>query len=61
VLILRTNRIQGNSENFQNSDTDVVVLRGGMDKKQLEKNRNCLTAIPSCDERVLLATGRYVG
>lgn len=40
---------------------NVVVLRGGMSKKQLEEIRNCLAAIPNHDDRVLLATGRYVG
>jgi superfamily II DNA or RNA helicase/very-short-patch-repair endonuclease len=40
---------------------NLVVLRGGMGKKQLEEIRNCLTAIPNNDDRVLLATGRYVG
>jgi superfamily II DNA or RNA helicase len=40
---------------------NVVVLRGGMGKKQLEDIRNNLAAIPNHDDRVLLATGRYVG
>jgi very-short-patch-repair endonuclease len=40
---------------------NVAVLRGGMGKKQLEEIRNCLTAIPNDDARVLLATGRYIG
>jgi len=39
----------------------LVVLRGGMRKKELEATAAQLLAIPQSDERVLLATGRYAG
>jgi superfamily II DNA or RNA helicase len=39
----------------------VVVLRGGMARKELEKTRAHLATIPDHEERLLLATGRYAG
>jgi superfamily II DNA or RNA helicase len=39
----------------------VVVLRGGMSRKEIEKTRAQLAAIPDDEERLLLATGRYAG
>jgi superfamily II DNA or RNA helicase/very-short-patch-repair endonuclease len=39
----------------------LVVLRGGMGRKELETTSATLSAIPADEERVLVATGRYVG
>lgn len=39
----------------------LVVLRGGMGRKELIVVRERLTAIPESAERVLLATGKYIG
>jgi superfamily II DNA or RNA helicase len=39
----------------------LVVLRGGMGKKELEALQARLAAIPAEEGRVLLATGRYIG
>lgn len=39
----------------------VVVLRGGMGRKEMAKTRAQLAAIPDDEERLLLATGRYAG
>jgi superfamily II DNA or RNA helicase len=39
----------------------VVVLRGGMSRKEIAKTRAQLEAIPDHEERLLLATGRYAG
>jgi len=39
----------------------LIVLRGGMSRKELENVRERLASIPETQERVLLATGRYVG
>jgi superfamily II DNA or RNA helicase/very-short-patch-repair endonuclease len=40
---------------------NLVVLRGGMSRKEIEKTRAQLAAIPENEERLLLATGRYAG
>ncbi|MFI5382229.1 MAG: TOTE conflict system archaeo-eukaryotic primase domain-containing protein [Tepidisphaerales bacterium] len=39
----------------------LIVLRGGMGKKQLNAIAAKLAAIPQNEARVLLATGRYIG
>ena len=39
----------------------AIVLRGGMNKNAIEAIRARLAAIPDDEERVLLATGRYIG
>ena len=39
----------------------LVVLRGGMGRKELRATIDRLAAIPESESRVLLATGRYVG
>src|SRR5262249_45536886 len=39
----------------------LVVLRGGMGKKENQAVRERLAAIPPNEERVLLATGKYIG
>ena len=40
---------------------NLIVLRGGMERKALQAVRARLTEIPDDEERVLLATGRYIG
>jgi very-short-patch-repair endonuclease len=39
----------------------LVVLRGGMRKKELDAIQARLAAIPAAEARLLLATGRYLG
>lgn len=39
----------------------LIVLRGGMSKKELEAVIARMSVIPDTEDRVLLATGRYVG
>ena len=39
----------------------LVVLRGGMGRRQVAEVQDRLLAIPPTEERVLLATGRYLG
>ena len=39
----------------------LVVLRGGMSRKELRAITGQLTAVLNDEERVLLATGRYIG
>jgi superfamily II DNA or RNA helicase len=39
----------------------LIVLRGGMGKKKLKAAMDRLTAAPENEDRVLLATGRFIG
>ena len=40
---------------------NIIVLRGGMGKKQLDKSQEQLNTINDNEERVILATGKYIG
>ena len=40
---------------------NIVVLQGGMGTKQRRKTAERIAAIPSSEERLVLATGRYIG
>lgn len=40
---------------------NVVVLRGGMGARELRATTETLAAIPESEERLLIATGRYLG
>jgi superfamily II DNA or RNA helicase len=40
---------------------NVIVFRGGMGKKQRQKIYDKLTSIPDAEERLLIATGKYLG
>lgn len=40
---------------------NVIVLRGGMSARQLRATTEALATIPAGQERVLVATGRYLG
>jgi superfamily II DNA or RNA helicase len=40
---------------------NILVLKGGMGSKQRREVADQLKAIPSSEERVILATGRYIG
>ncbi len=39
----------------------LIVLRGGMGRKELQATTARLAAIPNDEDRLLLATGRYIG
>jgi superfamily II DNA or RNA helicase/very-short-patch-repair endonuclease len=43
------------------TDCHLVVLRGGLGRKEIRATVEQLAAIPENESRVLLATGRYVG
>ena len=40
---------------------NVIVLKGGMGAKQIRSLKESLASIPDDEERVILATGRYLG
>ncbi|WP_284639316.1 DEAD/DEAH box helicase [Paenibacillus silviterrae] len=48
------NRLKGFAKN-------VIVLRGGMGKRQREALRDRIAAIPDTEERVFIATGKLIG
>jgi superfamily II DNA or RNA helicase len=62
--IILTDRIS-HLENFEKKlkrfAKNVIVLRGGMGKKQWEAIQQQMKTIPPGEERLILATGRFIG
>ncbi|MHB1405535.1 MAG: TOTE conflict system archaeo-eukaryotic primase domain-containing protein [Desulfitobacteriaceae bacterium] len=61
ILTERTSHIEELTKLFGKFARNIKVLRGGMGKKQREQLMNDLASIPDEEERLLIATGRYVG
>lgn len=61
VLTERNDHLEALTARLTPDVRHLVVLRGGMNRKKLEAVSATLAAIPTHEERVLLATGRYVG
>ena len=62
VLTERRDHARYLAENLNNdSGRNVLVLRGGMSTRQRREIMQRLEEIPEEDERVLVATGRYIG
>jgi superfamily II DNA or RNA helicase len=61
VLTERTSQVDDFAARLSGLVRHVVVLKGGMGAKQRRVAAEQLTSIPDGEERVLLATGRYIG
>ena len=61
ILTERTEHLETLAGRLKRFARNLVVLRGGMGKKQREAVFERLRAIPDGEERVLVATGRYIG
>jgi superfamily II DNA or RNA helicase/very-short-patch-repair endonuclease len=61
VLTERTGHLEQLAERLSPIARRLVVLRGGMGRRQLQDARARLAAIPEGEERVVLATGGYLG
>ncbi|MBN1868475.1 DEAD/DEAH box helicase [Candidatus Sumerlaeota bacterium] len=61
VLTERTEHLQILADRLSLSVRNVLVFRGGMGKRQREQLAKDLASIPENEERVLVATGRYLG
>ncbi|MBN2560496.1 MAG: DEAD/DEAH box helicase family protein [Phycisphaerae bacterium] len=61
VLTERNEHLDELSLRLSTEVGNLLVLRGGMRKKQLDAINAQLSEIPENQERVLLATGRYIG
>jgi superfamily II DNA or RNA helicase/very-short-patch-repair endonuclease len=61
VLTERNDHLDRMTEQLWSKVQHVVVLRGGTGRRGIEKTRAQLSAIPDHEERLVLATGRYVG
>ena len=61
LLTERTSQVDEFASRLTGLVKHIVVLKGGMSAKQRRAIAEQLTAIPEGEERVLLATGRYIG
>ena len=61
VLTERNEHLDSLTEQLTSELPHLIVLRGGMRKKELDAIQARLAAIPAEEARLLLATGRYVG
>ena len=61
VLTERNEHLDSLAKQLAPEVRHLVVLRGGMRKKELDAISARLAAIPADESRVILATGRYVG
>jgi hypothetical protein len=61
VLTERTEHLHLLAERLNASVKNVLVLKVGMGKRQRVRVAETIAAIPECEERVLVATGRYLG
>jgi superfamily II DNA or RNA helicase/very-short-patch-repair endonuclease len=61
VLTERNKHLDSLTKQLTSEVPHLIVLRGGMHKKELDAIQERLAAIPGEEARLLLATGRYVG
>jgi superfamily II DNA or RNA helicase/very-short-patch-repair endonuclease len=61
VLTERTDHLSRLEEALASECEHLIVLKGGMGKKKLNAALTALSAIPDDEERLLLATGKYIG
>ena len=61
ILTERKEHLEAIEERLSASVQHLVVLRGGMGRKQIGEVSDRLAAIPEHEPRILLATGRYIG
>lgn len=61
ILAQRKEHVDRLAERLQGLVRNVIVLKGGMGKKERQAVADRMAAIPDGEERVIVATGRYVG
>lgn len=61
VLTERTAHVEFFAQKLAGFSKHIIVLRGGMGRKQLKAIMDELHSIPDEDERVIIATGKYIG
>ena len=61
LLTERRDHLDYFAAHFKKFARHLVVLQGGMGVKERREVKERLAAIPNCEERLVLATGRYIG
>ena len=61
LLTERRDHLEMFAERLRGFARNLVVLQGGMSSKEGRESRERLASIPSGEERMIIATGRYIG
>ncbi|QUW21426.1 DEAD/DEAH box helicase [Sporosarcina sp. Marseille-Q4063] len=61
ILTERLEHLEIMKEKFNGFAKNIVVLAGNMKKKDREKELERLSSIPDSEERLIIATGKYIG
>jgi superfamily II DNA or RNA helicase len=61
VITERKDHLQAIAERLAKFAKNVIVLKGGMGTKQRHQVSATLASVPDAEERVIVATGRYLG
>jgi superfamily II DNA or RNA helicase len=61
LLTERTDQLEYFAERLAGFTPHLIVLRGGMSARRRRQAQDTLAAIPEDQERLVLATGRYIG
>ena len=61
VITERKDHLQAIAERLAKFAKNVIVLKGGMGAKQRHQTTMALASVPDGEERVIVATGRYLG
>ena len=61
LLTERTEHLELLAGKLKNFARNMIILKGGMGKKQRTAVNEQMKAIPDREERLILATGRYIG
>lgn len=61
VITERTDHLEALADRLSRFAKNVIVLRGGQGERKRREAMERLAAIPDQEERVLVATGRYLG
>jgi len=61
LLTHRTEHLKYFAARISGTVKNVFVLKGGMGKKQRQATAEALAAVPESEQRVILATGSYIG
>ena len=61
VITERKDHLQAIAERLSRFAKNVIVLKGGMRAKERKQATEALEAVPDGEERVIVATGRYLG
>jgi superfamily II DNA or RNA helicase len=61
LLTGRTEHLKYFESELAGRVNNVFILKGGMGKKQRRSTAEAIAAVPECEPRIILATGRYIG